>query len=199
MTQIIDQNERGRIQSNMAAAELIAEANRSHEEFIASGRSLGTSIIASANAARRTGLFLLTLKERTKQGDWLNLFASAKGVAKLAPVLTFEYTTGNRYMAIARALPDEITEVPDAIRSLKDLMVAIGAQPESSRCEQINRGDMGPYNKAERELGQFFAIINKQDEIEPVENWPADRREYWKGKLEPAVKLHQRLAIAEKL
>ncbi len=176
------------VQAREAEAAAITSINAGHEECMRLGQSSSETLLALLNKIRETGLHLIELKRRTRHGAWLDLFASADGLANPNHVLDFDAQTGRNYMRTAQALPAKVLSLPDGARSLRDALVATGVLPASTREEQEARGTLGWLSQSERVLMSFNSILGKRIEKAALNEWQTTELETLDTQLEPFEK-----------
>lgn len=116
--------ERIRTLNREETAKLDQEITDAHARVLRSSERTRQSLIEYVNAARETGLLLNKRKDETPHGQWLALFADAPAGANSNPAWNFTNETARIYMRLADRLPEAVTELPEAIGSLKDLLIA---------------------------------------------------------------------------
>jgi hypothetical protein len=172
-------------QEREAQSAAIEAINEGHARFLSFGKRTESAFIEQLNAAREIGIHLLELKKTARYGVWQNLFATAKGEAKVNAVLLFDYMTGRNYMRLAEAHPSPITTLAEGVRTMRDVMIMAGALPEPQRGEQETRGTLGWLSQSERVLMSFNSILGKQLEKAKLEEWKTTELDALDAQLKP--------------
>jgi hypothetical protein len=110
--------------STELSASLIEQINTAHREVCASANSARDALIAQVNKARQAGIYLDALREQTPHGQWEQMFSSK---SRTGSVFAFSVDTALLYIKISERIKQPITELAEGMRSLKDVMVAVGA------------------------------------------------------------------------
>jgi len=88
--------------------------------------SVEQNCLDSANAIREMGVYLAKLKQDTRHGDWLGLFATAQGKANQESVLDFDASTAGNYMRFAKANPEPFTDPAQAMGAYREIYKSAG-------------------------------------------------------------------------
>jgi len=88
--------------------------------------SVEQNCLDSANAIREMGVYLAKLKQDTRHGDWLGLFASSHGEPNAQAVLRFDSNTAGNYMRFAKANPEPFTDPAQAMGAYREIYKSAG-------------------------------------------------------------------------
>lgn len=178
---------------NELSTSLVSQINSAHEATFIAVEGMREKLISAVNSARECGIFLVKLKEETRHGEWEALFRTAQGKENTKPVLFFDSETARIYMRLSKALPNQVTELADGIRTLTDVLLATGALAPRHREEKQLASGLGVVGQFAAAFGRAWQIIGKAKDALPVESWPKQRRDALKEQLRPAHELYQQL------
>jgi hypothetical protein len=105
---------------------IIGKLNESQGRLDVLKNSLQQNCLDSANTIREMGVYLIKLKQDTRHGEWLNLFATAKGKANGEPVLHFDSSTAGNYIRFAKANPEPFTDSAQAMGAYREIYKSVG-------------------------------------------------------------------------
>jgi hypothetical protein len=180
-------------QTRAAREKSIHEVQLAYQEFLDAGERVSDGLVNQVNIARGIGMHLAGLKKEMR-GDFGKLFKSDSGKPNQNPSFDFTAEYGRTFMRLSAALPNAITSLPEAVHSLKDVMIMAGALPESSRGEQQARGDMNLESHVERIRMAFFSQIGKHEEkFGDPSQWKPSQRAHIRASLQPIVEFARKL------
>jgi hypothetical protein len=105
---------------------IIGKLNESQGRLDGLKTSLQQNCLDSANTIREMGVYLLKLKQDTRHGEWLPLFATDHGRANEEPVLHFDSTTATNYMRFAKANPEPFADSAKAMGAYREIYKSVG-------------------------------------------------------------------------
>jgi hypothetical protein len=165
----------------------IQEINRFQSVIESAKTTVRKSCMDSANAMREAGVYLIELKRDIPRGHWLGLFATALGEANLAHVLSFDYSTGRRYMQFARAYPEPFTTPEQAIGAYREIYKTAGlieAGPSTAGAERVTPVD-GWMSEILKAVSSINSIVDKHN----IATAPTIIKETFVERARPIVKL----------
>jgi hypothetical protein len=172
--------------------QLVDKINEAHISCQGWAAKLAESALNSINMARETGLYLSELQEQTSTGKWTELFSGRK--AGPSPQIHFSHDTAQRYIKLAKALPEPIKTLPEGIRHLTDMLRATGAIPESSgHGEQTSHAERSPFQALVKFAGEMQGCLSCWRKDKPVDEWSDELKSQVKRQLEPLVNFYQSL------
>jgi hypothetical protein len=170
---------------------LIEEINKRHTSAVKLTEGLSAHILDTVNELRQCGLLLIEFKEKTKHGEWQSLFATAKGKSCTDSTFGFDHSTATRYMKLARAHPEEITDLPQGIASVRDAMIAVGALPApSGHKSQEAHLEPNVFQVLMRYTAQLQGLVPEDHSEDTVRAWAPEEKAQLKSQLEPIVRLY---------
>jgi len=171
---------------NELAQTLIQQIRDTHREVVAAGAELREALIKKVNAARATGFYLRELREhmkrqraffgddRTKAVQWTEMFRVGDGEEEF--VFDFSVQTARTYIRLADAMPDPVKELPEALRCLKDVLIATGALSAQGHGSQSRR-EGNFFSLLVQHAGRFDSLWAKHDGERFVREMTPDARE----------------------
>lgn len=177
---------------------LIGRINEAHGKCQQWAKSLSEAAIHSINAARETGIYLLELQEQTPHGKWLPLFGNR---GSSVAVFAFSDDTARLYIKLANAMPDPIKTLPEGVRHLKDMLIAVEALgAPTGHGDQTRHEPRSPFQSLVKFAGEMQACLSTWRKDKPVAEWDLHLLEQVDSQIEPVVKFQRevREAIAKK-
>jgi len=105
---------------------IIGKLNESQGKLDALKTSLKSNCLDSANTIREMGVYLIKLKQDTRHGEWMSLFATARGEANSESVLNFDVSTAGNYMKFAKANLEPFTDAAQAMGAYREIYKSVG-------------------------------------------------------------------------
>lgn len=167
-----------------------ASINEAFSRFHALGERNRDGLIDQINAAREIGMHLEGEKKKTPHGQWLLRFRSCNGKVATDYQYEFSYELGKLFMRLYRGMQDVIYSLPDAVCSLKDMMVAVGALPQSQRGEQKRHGPKGWFAELVEVAMELDEVTNREFRKRPLIEWPIPEVEQLEEQLRPLAQKH---------
>jgi len=159
------------IQTREAQIEVINRINSLHDESC-DDSALNEALVRKVNKCRDCGVELIALSKKMRGG-----FKAAFSQKGNQLPFRFSYETAKIYMRIAKANPNPISSLPDAVRCLKDAWIASGGlpAPQGHGHQALHTFDfIGGINKKIFSLRTLWG--NEVKKI-PLEQWDEDRKE----------------------
>jgi len=166
---------------------IISEINTRQALLATLKTGIAESCVATANATREMGVFLIKLKQDTKHGEWLGLFATARGEANAQSVLLFDSNTAGNYMRFAKANPEPFTDPSLAMGAYKEIYKSAGlieAGASTTDAKRITPVD-GWLSDVLDGVGKIGRSLDKHD----LANAPKVQQEILIERIKPIVEL----------
>lgn len=152
----------------------VQHINELHDSLRAIGDTVAELTYQAGLKHREIGIKLATLKDDLKKDrKWLALFRTAKGKEQLASTLTFDYTTGRRYVQIAALFPDRaptFEEFKDKWNGIRAIWGNVACLPDVER-ETQNKSGIGWKSKLSLELGAALEILTREVNKSTIDRW----------------------------
>ncbi len=101
--------------------------------------------------------------------------------------------TGLRYLKLAKAFPEPITALPEAVYSLTDLLRSIGALPELKGHGEQQQHDFNAFASITRSAGKLKDVFSKALRLSRSSHGTAIANAQLRDQLEPLVKIYSEL------
>ena len=151
---------------------LIQEINRIDEEALCLERDVGERAIKWVNLRRGQGLLLMELRDSVSHGRWQSMFRTAEGKSNSNARFGFDYMTGHRYMKLAKAYPETISDDRVALQASKDMWGNYPQLPNGDAPTQLH--DNNFFIAFGRKIMSATDLWEKQMQINPVSQWSTE-------------------------
>ncbi|MFZ4536888.1 hypothetical protein [Propionivibrio sp.] len=166
---------------------IIGKLNESQGRLDVLKTSLQSNCLDSANTIREMGVYLLKLKQDTRHGEWLTLFATSHGEANVAPVLHFDASTSARYMLFAKANPEPFIDAAQAMGAYREIYKSAGLIEAGTSTAEAKR--ITPADGWLSVLLDSVCKINRVVDKHNINDAPQAQKEIFVERARPIVRL----------
>jgi hypothetical protein len=166
---------------------IIGKLNESQGRLDGLKTSLQQNCLDSANTIREMGVYLCKLKQDTRHGEWLPLFATAQGQVNTTPVLYFDSETARRYMAFAKANPEPFTDSTQAMGAYREIYKSAGLIESGTSTAEAKR--ITPVDGWLSVLLDSVCKINRVVDKHNLNDAPQAQKEIFIERARPIVRL----------
>ena len=166
---------------------IIGKLNESQGRLDTLKISLQQNCLDSANTIREMGVYLCKLRQDARHGEWQNLFATAKGETKVAPVLPFDYSTACRYMLFSKANPEPFTDSAQAMGAYREIYKSAGLIESGTSTAEAKR--ITPADGWLSVLLDSVCKINRVVDKHNLNDAPQEQKEIFIERARPIVRL----------
>ena len=166
---------------------IIGKLNESQGRLETLKTSLQQNCLDSANTIREMGVYLCKLKQDTRHGEWLTLFATSHGEANAQSVLHFDSNTAGNYMRFAKANPEPFTDAAQAMGAYREIYKSAGLIESGTSTAEAKR--ITPADGWLAVLLDSVCKINRVVDKHNLNNAPQEQKEIFIERARPIVRL----------
>ena len=166
---------------------IIGKLNESQGRLDTLKNSLQQNCLDSANTIREMGVYLCKLKQDTRHGEWMGLFAIARGVANSQAVVNFNLSTATNYMRFAKANPEPFTDSAQAMGAYREIYKSVGLIEAGDSTAEAKR--ITPVDGWLSVLLDSVCKINRVVDKHNLNDAPQEQKEIFIERARPIVRL----------